>query len=567
MDKVFEELIRAEKLLEILNHDKFVEIFENFDSKLTIYLSKEETIDKLLKLLIRKNSEIIEKTNLKNNSKIIFRASVIFSQRNNKIITSLLKTKHLKKLINIISLNSKEYSTLQGYLKNILNNILSGNEKKILKLLKFLEKDNNFVENIIKNLNGSNCEILIEIFKIKNVRFDNLKNNLFSFLLNYFFLGLSDNFDDKIYLLKKFFKALSINSINLKSSIDYSKIRKNHKKLSGNKLEEIFFFKLIFLGYLGSIDKITKFHKPVKYLNSFKIFKNSKRKTLYLIEILDCFSFIIEKDFFLKKINEEFLKNIFIILEENPHKDLIHYKIFELLEKIKNKINEKEELQKNSLNFIIKTIKNSKFPNEEKKTPNPISLNFLHNFLTSIKTPNSLSIPKKEEIKVYKSKLKNIYNYIPLEDPKSSIFSVSIKSSVKEVLFNSGIDYFGVKAKIIDEKKFHYEDEILNEDYLSSKSIDLEKSQGFMNSSFVKSFDFSGKKILKGSLEKKKTKRENDFILGDFKKEFSKFKTSKSTVFVIGKRKDVCLDDSFELISKSQKFNDLEDSFVEVTNY
>ena len=477
-------------------------------------------------------------------------------------------------MIKIVSLDSNEFSTVQGYLKNIFSNFFSLDEKKILFVINFLENDEKFCEDIIHNLNGSNCEILIEIFKLKNSKVSKFKNILISVLLNYFFLGLSDNFDNIINLVKKFFKILSENFINLELTIDYVKIRKNHKNLFGKKLEQIFYFKLIFLSYLASVEKITKFHNPVKFLNSYKIFGNCKKRSIYLIEILDCYSYLITKNYFLKNVDKLFLENIFKILEENPFKDIIHIKIFYLLEKLEKKINKEEELNKTCLEFILKIKKNLDSVSKNQKE---ISLNFYYNITKYFSPIEKITTKKKEEYEKIKIKLNKIYNFFPLDDNKSIITNISIKSSVKEVLFDSGIDYFGIKTKIIDEKKFHYEDEILNEDYLSSKSIDLDHSHKSVNNSFIRNIDFVKNNILrKNSFEKKIKKKDkkktSHFLLGDFKSDFvnkkkvNKYQKNNSTIFFIAESKN--LDDSFELISKSQNMNDnLEDSFVEITNY
>ena len=61
MSKDSQELIKNDKLLEILNHENFKKKFESFDYNLINYLSKEETISKLINLLIRKNTEKVIK--------------------------------------------------------------------------------------------------------------------------------------------------------------------------------------------------------------------------------------------------------------------------------------------------------------------------------------------------------------------------------------------------------------------------------------------------------------------------------------------------------------------------
>ena len=484
-----EDLIKNEASLEELFDDPlYLEEITFQNENLFKYLAKDKIIKKLFNYIYI--PKITEKTNFEKISKYSFYAYSTIANCSSEITSIIIKNPiHLKNLFSLINKNDENTITSRGYFQMIIKNMLSDLNPYLNQFIKVLKINPElYIFPLIKNLTKANSEIIKDILGTNEKKIKKLQLCVFEFLLFFYlneqFDNDNKNIDDIFDNIIDIFHFLNIQEeliYNYKLKYEYTLYSDeyvNKKKFS----EQIYYLKLALLRYIAITKQIKTCKNPEKFLLSFRKFKKSKKIFFYLKELLEFFSVLSTNKEFFKNVNLEFYKNLLSILEEFPYKDILHKIIFQILFNSKENINKNKKTLLLITNFILLQEKNLKFPNEKKKSQNKISLHNIYNLLKEIDLKKIENKENSENLQIYRDLLSTLFTKLCFTEEINDFSEVEEHSDVELVLKKDFHLYKNKKKRSIpNDKRFHYEDDIMQPELISNPEIDRINNEIFEN--------------------------------------------------------------------------------------
>jgi hypothetical protein len=479
-----EELIKKKVPLEELFEDNgyLDEVtFQNND--LFKYLGNDEMVTKLFEWIYK--PQLQKNYSFEKCSKYSFYAYSTVANCSPELTSVILKNpNHLKILFSLINDDNEENLTARGYFQTIIKNFLSDLNPYLSQFIKVLKINPElYIFPLIKNLTKANSEIIKDILGTNENKLKKLQLCVFEFLL-FFYLNeqfessqkISEIFDNIIDIFH-FLKGQENIIYNYKLKYEYTLYSEEYVNKK-EYCEPIYYLKLALLYYIASTKQIKTCKQPDKFLLSYKKYKNSKKFFFYLKELLNFFEVLsVHKEFF-ESVNFKFYKNLIAILEEFPFKDIIHIRIFKILENSKSFINKDKDTQTLVIDFLLKKEKEIKFPHETKKYNNPISLHYLFGLVNLIDLSLVTNQSKKENLQVYRDLLSTLFTKLCYVEENNDFSDVEEHSDVELVLKKDFHLYNNKNKKsMLNDKRFHYEDDIMKAEPLKnpeSERIDTE---------------------------------------------------------------------------------------------
>ena len=471
------ELIKNDAPLEqFYKETSFMDEFYTQKPELIKILSQKKNLEKLINWIYT----IKPKKNFskKENCEFAFYSFTILSTCNPDITKEIIKDINLiEKLFYITQCDSNLYITAQGYFQSILKNLLSKMNPFLNQFINvFMSCGKKWVFCIVNNLNQANREIVKDILSNKCDKMKNLQQFMFDYLITYFlnelFIDNKNDINDIFENVNSIFSFLKKNKINFFFKKKYSQNLFSNKSVKAKQFSEyLYSFKMNLLTYLVSIDQFKTYKNPYLFLYSCKKFKTSNKYMFYLMQNLSLFCNFSEKEEFLNDCSFEFIKLLLEIAQEEKKKDIIHKKLFYILENLKNFINNDKKSFDFVISFLINKKNNFLNPNMTKKNINNISYKFILDILKNINFEQITNNQLKQDLINFKNELEKNYTTLCSNDKIKSVNNIM----EQKIFISDDFNFFGSKENLVDDKRFHYEDDIFNKKSLNNKNENKNK--------------------------------------------------------------------------------------------
>ncbi len=380
----------------------------------------------------------------------------------------------MDRIFSICDKNPLTFITPQGYFQSILKNLLNPMNPFQKDVISYLAKNvKRVVNTMVRNLCKSNSESLKDILSIESEDFKTTQNFAFEYILCYYLNeefnphnpNISDNFENAIQI----FKFLRRNKITFKYKQKYIKNLFPNKFKKNRKFEEnLFNLKQNIILYLASTQQDVDCAKPLKFLMFVQNFLGSDKYLKYLLKSLEFFEMISNSNKFQKNLPAKFISELLNLLSNLKGTDIIHLKIFNNLLNLSEFIEINKEAQKIISEFLLIQIKNFRKPHELGKIQNQFSFSFILDFLKTLKLEE---FEQKNEFEEFKRDLGEIYSNLSFGKSQK-------KPEIRKPIFDeSKIDYFILSKKDLDDKRFHYEDNLVG-------GVKIEEDKKFKNFDF-----------------------------------------------------------------------------------
>jgi hypothetical protein len=448
-------------LEEFFNEPTFIEEFYTQNPQLIEILSRSENIEKLIFYI----SITQPPPNLthKQCCDYAFFSFTILSGCNPEIMKVFNSSDFLiEKLFEISTTDYDLFITSQGYYQTIIKNFFSDMNPTLNDFLDaFLSCGKKWVISIVNNLSQSNKEVIIDILNNQSPKMKGLQQFMFDYLLSYFlnekFVGRSEEFIEEIFEnVNDVFNYLKKYQLNYNFKQKYTKTLFSNKTIRNPQYsEKLYYFKLNLLTYLVSKDQIKTFENPYLLLNSCRKFKSSVKYYFYLLQNLSLFICFSEKEEFVKNCCVKFINLLFEILKEENKKDIIHNKIFAILQNLKNLIDQDKNVFDLVTNYLVYYKNRFILPNKTKKNINEVSLSFIYQLLKEINMEKIENKQKQKDLSDFKIQLENIFTPLCMNE------KIQNDISKEKIVVNVDFNLFN-KNSFVEDKRFQYEEQLIS---------------------------------------------------------------------------------------------------------
>lgn len=466
------DLIKSDAALELFfKEPTFIDEFYTQKPDLIKILSQKKNLLKLINWIYTINPQ--KNFTKKENCDFAFFSFTILSTCNPEITKEIIKDINLiEKLFFVTKCDSNLYITAQGYFQSLLKNFLSKMNPFMDQFIDaFLSCAKKWVYCIVGNLNQANREIVKDILSNKSTKMKDLQNFMFDYFISFFFNELfvdqvNNDVEDLFENANSILMFLKTNKIIFFFKKKYSQNLFSNRSVKNKEFSEyLYSFKMNLLTYLVSIDQFKTYQNPYLFLYSCKKFKTSNKYMFYLIQNLSLFCNFSEKEEFIKDCTFNFVELLLEIAEEEKRKDIIHKKLFIIINNLKNFINNDKKSFDLITSFLIN--KKNKFLNPYKKSKNinDISYSFILDVLKNIDFEKISNNQSKIDLINFKNELEKIFTNLCSNDKiKSTNLIIEQK-----IVIGDDFNFFGSKINL-DDKRFHYEDDIINKKTLNNKN-------------------------------------------------------------------------------------------------